>query len=250
MPQTFSSDIFRVATAYEASKDSRTVVPDAAEGVRAQGRARFYDALAGRYGLPGSIFGEGSRDDTARNPVSDYFNLRAMTFNQTDGLADMLRDTGRLDRTDSDLLSYRLGGLSYAGDAVFSTSPVAQFARQMAGARGTDRTTDLIAQQEEQLRYLTENDADPKAIRGRAERADATAPASDRTEPIRPVRLRAGPPFRKGRRVRSFRRGGGHDQPAAFSHRPVLSALIPGTTPKSRRRPSGSRTAAGRGGNV
>ncbi len=166
MPQTFSSDIFRVATAYEASNDSRTVVPDAAEGVRAQGRARFYDALAGRYGLPGSIFAEGSRDDTARNPVSDYFNLRAMTFNQTDGLADMLRDTGRLDRTDSDLLSYRLGGLSYAGDAVFSTSPVAQFARQMAGARGTDRTTDLIAQQEEQLGYLTENDADPKAIRG------------------------------------------------------------------------------------
>lgn len=170
MSQAFSSDIFRVATAYEASKETRTVSPDAAEAAKSLGRARFYDALAGRYGLPGSIFDASDNAPSglaaAGNPVSDYFNLRAMTVAHTQGLADRLSGAGRLDRQDGDLLGYRLDSLPYAGDSVFSTSPVAQFVRQLSSARGENRTTDLIAQQEEQLRYLTQNEADPKAVRG------------------------------------------------------------------------------------
>lgn len=169
MPQTFNSDIFRVATAFEAAKGTRTVEPEAAAAVKTLGRARFYDALAGRYGLPGAIYESTEHADTrdmSGNPVADYFDLRAMTFSRTTGLAEMLNGAGRLGREDSDLLAYRLGALSYSSDSIFSTSPVARFARQLSDSRRTDRTTDLIVQQESQLRYLSENNADPRAIRG------------------------------------------------------------------------------------
>lgn len=165
-----ASSIYRVATAYEAAKETRTVEPDKAEGVRALGRARFYDALAGRYGLPGSVFSDPRHaPDT---PVSDTaagarYNLHEMTVGDVMDLADSLRNGGALDGETADLLGYRMDSLPFATDGVFSASPVADFARGLqrdGGAR--QRTVDLIAQQQEQLRYLTENRADPRAIRG------------------------------------------------------------------------------------
>lgn len=171
-----NTSIYRVATAYEAAKKSRTVTPDAAEATRELGRARFYDALAGRYGLPGSAFTgtEGfaqaaqASEDT---PVSELditqaYDLRSMSIDQVLELADTLRGAGRLEPGEGDLLGYRLDALTYHGDTVFSNSPVADFTRSLSQGRGQSRTVDLIAQQEEQLQYLTENNADPKAIRG------------------------------------------------------------------------------------
>jgi hypothetical protein len=172
---TNNSDIYRVATAFEGDKEFRTVEPDAAAATRELGRARFYDALAGRYGLPGTAFTQADAvAEAAQAPgstpvsdlaVADTLDLSRMTVDQVIDLADMLRGSGRLTDEPADLLSYRLDGLSYGSESVFSRSPVADFARSLSSGGG-NRTVDLIAQQEEQLRYLTENDADPKAIRG------------------------------------------------------------------------------------
>lgn len=173
---TGSTSIYRVATAYEAAKESRTVTPDAAEATREIGRARFYDALAGRYGLPGNAltgaadFAQAAQasDQTAVSELSigQRYDLRNMTIAQVLDLADTLRSAGRLEPGEGDLLGYRLDALTYRGDSVFSQSPVADFARSLSQGSGTTRTVDLISQQEEQLQYLSENDADPKAIRG------------------------------------------------------------------------------------
>jgi hypothetical protein len=165
-----ASSIFRVATAYEAAKETQTVEPEKAEGVRALGRARFYDALAGRYGLPGSAFSDpiAARDrPAAETQAGARYDLHAMTVGEVLDLAEELRGGGALDAEAADLLGYRLDALPFAADSVFSASPVADFARSLqrdGSPRG--RTTDLIAQQQEQLRYLTENGADPRAIRG------------------------------------------------------------------------------------
>lgn len=172
---TNNSEIYRVATAFEGDKEARTVTPDAAGATRELGRDRFYDALAGRYGLPGSVFTRADAVAEAANAdggtavadlaATESYDLSRMTVDQVVDLADMLRGAGRLSDDPADLMSYRLGALSFGNEAVFSNSPVADFARSLSNGGG-NRTVDLIAQQEEQLRYLTENDADPKAIQG------------------------------------------------------------------------------------
>lgn len=170
MATAAASSIYRVATAYEAAKETRTIEPEKAEGVRALGRARFYDALAGRYGLPGSAFSEPMRGldrPVAETEAGRRYDLHAMSVGEVLGLADELRGRGSLDTEAADLLGYRLEALPFAADGVFSRSPVADFARSLqreTAPRG--RTLDLIAQQQDQLRYLTENGADPRAIRG------------------------------------------------------------------------------------
>lgn len=114
-----NSAIFRVATAFEAQKEARTVTPDAAAATRELGRERFYDAFAGRYGLPGNA------------------------------------------------LSAPAAALRSGSAETESASPLAAFARTLTGGSPMgNRTDSLIAQQQEQIAYLTENDADPKAIRG------------------------------------------------------------------------------------
>lgn len=171
-----SSDIFRVATAYEGAKESWSVTPDTAEATRALGRARFWDAFAGRYGLPGAALA--SAETQAEAALSDgqtavdglrlsqRYDLSHMTVDDVLSLAEDLRAAQRLTQEDADLLSYRLDGLSFGTDRVFSNSPIAEFARslQTGASRGLSRTLDLIAQQEEQVQYLIDNNADSRAI--------------------------------------------------------------------------------------
>lgn len=146
MLPTNNSSIYRVATAYEAAKQSQTVAPDAAALTRDLGRARFYDALAGRYGLPGS----------------------ALSGAHEAAQADDLKNAGWLGQTDTDLRQYTMQTLPFGLDSLFSSSPVAAFARAMGqnSSSASSRTLDLIRQQEEQILYLSDNDADPRALRG------------------------------------------------------------------------------------
>gem|GEM_PF-907265 len=178
MLSTNNSEIMRVATAFESQKEYRTVDPDMADQAKLLGRDRFYDALAGRYGLAGNTFQEADKLAQAANAdgetalsslgVSSRYDLSSMTVDEILELADSLRNAKRLTDEQSDLLGFQFGNLSFASDGVFSSSPVAEFARFMEGYGGTSksRTVDLIQQQEEQLQYLVENDADPKAIDG------------------------------------------------------------------------------------
>ncbi len=169
MLPTNNASIYRVATAYEAAKEAQTVAPDAASATRDLGRARFYDALAGRYGLPGdALSGLGGSAFPDDPDTEQRYDLQSMSVDEILALADSLRGSGRLESGDADLMGYHLDALPFAQDSVFSRSPVADFARSLTGTRSSaaDRTLDLIGQQEEQIRYLTENDADPRAIRG------------------------------------------------------------------------------------
>jgi hypothetical protein len=176
MLPTNNSSIYRVATAYEVAKQSQTVVPDAAETTRAIGRARFYDALAGRYGLPGSALAGAEAaaqaysqtGDTTGSDIAQRYDLSAMTVDEIQALADELKGAGRLDQSGADLMQYNLPDLPFGSDSVFSTSPVAAFARAMGqgGSTASRRTLDLITQQQEQIEYLSENNADPRAVRG------------------------------------------------------------------------------------
>lgn len=176
MLPTNNSDIYRVATAYAAAKDAQTVAPDQADLTRELGRMRFYDALAGRYGLPGSIYTDAiaasetdaGGDSGAASGDATGYDLSNMTVDQVLHLADSLRASGKLDQQSADLMGYRLDALPFSMEQVFTSSPVADFARSLGqGQSGAGaRTLDLIRQQEDQLRYLTENNADPRAIRG------------------------------------------------------------------------------------
>ena len=169
-----TSDIFRVATAYEGAKESWSIEPDAASATRELGRARFWDAFAGRYGLPGAALSDAEAQAEAATAsgetavgalaISQRYDLSNMSIDDVLGLADELRAAQRLTQESADLLGYRFDALSFGGDSVFSNSPVAEFARSLQGSSGTSRTLDLIAQQEEQVQYLVDNDADPRAI--------------------------------------------------------------------------------------
>ena len=174
MLPTDNADIFRVATAYEGAKESWSVSPDAAPATRDLGRERFWDAFAGRYGLPGSALSNAeaqaeaamASSDTSIDglAISQRYDLSAMSLDDVLSLADELRAAQRLSSESADLLGYRLDALSFGADSVFSNSPVADFARSLQGSSGSSRTLDLIAQQEEQVQYLIDNDADPRAI--------------------------------------------------------------------------------------
>ncbi|MEQ8444060.1 MAG: hypothetical protein RIM72_08340 [Alphaproteobacteria bacterium] len=178
MLSTNNSDIMRVATAFESQKELRTVDPEVADQTKLLGRDRFYDALAGRYGLAGNIFREADRmaqaagadGDTALSglDLTQRYDLSAMTVDDILALAEQLRGARQLTGEQADLMGYRLDNLSFSSDGAFSSSPVAEFARFMEGygGSGNNRTVNLIRQQEEQLQYLVENDADPKAIAG------------------------------------------------------------------------------------
>ncbi|MDF1748444.1 MAG: hypothetical protein P1V34_06175 [Alphaproteobacteria bacterium] len=178
MLPTNNSSIYRVATAYEAAKQSQTVVPDAAQATKEIGRARFFDALAGRYGLPGSVlsgatdaaqaYGKSDNTETADMDIAKRYDLSALSIEEILSLADDLKTAGRLDTSSADLMKYNMQALPFGQDSVFSTSPVAAFARAMGqgSSSAANRTLDLIRQQEEQIQYLSENDADPRALRG------------------------------------------------------------------------------------
>ena len=177
MLPTNNSSIYRVATAYEAAKQSQTVAPDAADLTRDLGRARFYDALAGRYGLPGSALsgvretaqagGKSGTTSSVDQNIAQRYDLSALSVDEIISLADDLKNAGRLDQSDTDLMQYNMQSLPFGVDSVFSTSPVAAFARALGQGSSTgSRTLDLIRQQEEQIQYLSDNDADPRALRG------------------------------------------------------------------------------------
>ena len=170
MLPTNNSSIYRVATAYEAAKQSQTVAPDAADLTRDLGRA-------GRYGLPGSALsgvretaqagGKSGTTSSVDQNIAQRYDLSALSVDEIISLADDLKNAGRLNQTDTDLMQYTMQTLPFGLDAAFSTSPVAAFARALGQGSSTgSRTLDLIRQQEEQIQYLSDNDADPRALRG------------------------------------------------------------------------------------
>lgn len=136
---TDNSEAFRTATAYEASKETRLVKPEDADRTRAQGRAGFYNALMGRYGLPGSVATQMDAR-VADTAAGDSYDLSEM--NVTEVLALAQRLTG--------------GGTSSLG--LFG-----------GGNTTGDPTLDLIVEYEARIETLTQEGADPKAIDGARE---------------------------------------------------------------------------------
>lgn len=132
---TDNSDIYRTATAYEASKETRLVKPEDADRVRADGRAKFYNALMGRYGLPGAA---AARMETpvAETAAGARYDLSDMTV------------------TDVLTLAQELTGGANSGASL------------LGAVSQSDPTQSLIAEYEARLDTLIAEGGDPKAIEG------------------------------------------------------------------------------------
>jgi len=168
-----TSALFRTATAFEAARQAVSVQPDDADKVAETGRARFYDALAGRYGLPGSalvaparaVMPDDSPDSLHPDSLPAAHDLRAMTTEAVRDLARRLTDAGRIDGEAGALMGLDFASLPYAADQALQRSPLSLF----AGAWGQGQRTgtwDWIVQHTEQHRHLVAEGGDPRAIDG------------------------------------------------------------------------------------
>ncbi len=129
---TDNSDIYRTASAFEASKESRLVKPEEADLVRERGRAVFYNQLMGRYGLPGSA-ATSLEQPVAETSAGGRYDLTDMTVTDVLSLAQELT-----------------GGTSVG----------------FPGASSSSNATSLVTEYEAHLEHLIEEDADPGAIDG------------------------------------------------------------------------------------
>ncbi|MEQ8602659.1 MAG: hypothetical protein RIB45_05020 [Marivibrio sp.] len=172
-PDESPAAIFRAATQAVALREATTLRPEKADAAAAMGRDRFWDVFAGRFGLPGAAFTE-PRDLAAQAAQRDgasagsRYDLTAMSARQVIELADRLRADGALEAEPADLLGLRPQALPYAGDPVFSASPVSRLAAELSGGFGPrfDGTWNWIAEHTAQHRYLVEEGGDARAVRG------------------------------------------------------------------------------------
>lgn len=150
-------DVFRAATAHEAMRRAVTVAPDKADAAAERGRARFFDALAGRYGLPGSIF--------PAAPFEETGDPTRLTVDGVRALARRFAEAGALDRDAAGVLGLDFGGLDFAATPVFQRSPLGLFAQAYGdGGFGVGRTWDWLATHHAQHRFLVAEGGDPAAI--------------------------------------------------------------------------------------
>ncbi|MCR9222232.1 MAG: hypothetical protein NXI21_18580 [Alphaproteobacteria bacterium] len=180
MPTTGASAAFRTATALEAMRRATSVAPEEAPYAAEAGRARFYDALAGRLGLPGSAVSSGPSDSAVSLRADLQIDPARTDVAGVRRLAGALGAGGWLDRDGAGLLGLGFGGLSFAADPVFQASPLALFARGFAGqalgglsgwpsggASGgaSGAVWDWIAEHRAQHQFLVQEGGDPQAIR-------------------------------------------------------------------------------------
>lgn len=156
-------EIMRTATELEVMRRRLGVAPAAAEAVRVQGRAQFYDAFWGRYGLPGNTMSQ--RDFGAVNP-DEQFDLTDMPVADVIALAQDMVKANKIGSLEGSLLGFEFDRLPYAQDKAFLSSPLAILRGGLDRPSAMGRTYNWLGEYQNQLRHLENNRASASAIKG------------------------------------------------------------------------------------
>ncbi|RED52536.1 hypothetical protein [Aestuariispira insulae] len=156
-----NAEVMRVATQFEAMRRTVSVDPDNADMTRQKGREEFYNSFMGRYGLPGSAKDPAITDLPG---LAEAYDLSSMSVREVIALAGDLMKAGMGQGLETSLLGFDFSNLPFAEDPIFHQSPLF-FINSTLGLPGRrDRSYDWIMEYEAQLKHLTEEGGDARAI--------------------------------------------------------------------------------------
>jgi hypothetical protein len=171
-------------TVITTSQDQTTVANGTSNSRATQktNNLNFSDAFWGRYGLAGNTGQALGRlnEKVLDSAFASQFDLTSMRGVDVIELAQKLVTAARLTQDDGNLLGFNFGSLGYSSSSLFQSSPlsviansfgfgdsgVVGFGSAFMGFGGQDNSYNMISEYQNQIKYLTDNDADPKAING------------------------------------------------------------------------------------
>ena len=156
-----NAEVMRAASQFEAMRRRTGIDPGEAEIAREQGREQFYNSFMGRYGLPADV-GETAVADLPG--LAQAYDLTNLSVRDVVSLAGDLMKAGMGSVLDMSLLGFNYADLPYAEDPVFHNSPLFYINSTLGLPGRRDRSYDWMMEYEAQLRHLTENGGDARAI--------------------------------------------------------------------------------------
>lgn len=154
---------YRVATQLQAMRQRLAVPADEAGAVRAQGRARFYDAFWG-IGAAATDNGDAFARVKDLAGVEERYDLTNMTVQEVVALARDITGGGYLSAAQGDLLGLSFNRLPYAWSAPFQASPLVILAGGMSGRAGMQQSYNWLNIYRDQTGFLQDTDAPGAAI--------------------------------------------------------------------------------------